>query len=170
MGQSRRMWDAGHYRRFQFLHGMRLIQPTVQTEPILWSWFSPSDARREHGQRFLCRTAASSVPLPVPFVPAVPTIVDHAGCQASTHADTYECEKHRNFDSSEIFHGTFLPRPSGKRLAISFCSCGERAAIVPALLVIWAGQERRVRLGNYAASHAPAIFGEKISVATAERP
>jgi hypothetical protein len=41
---------------------------------------------------------------------------------------------------------------------------------VPALLVIWAGQERCVRLGNYAVSHAPAIFGEKISVATAERP
>jgi hypothetical protein len=60
MGQSRRMWDAGHYRRFQFPHGMRLIQLTVQTEPILCSWFSPSDARREHGQRLLCGSAASS--------------------------------------------------------------------------------------------------------------
>jgi hypothetical protein len=31
MGQSRRMWDAGHYLRFRFLHGMRLFAPVLST-------------------------------------------------------------------------------------------------------------------------------------------
>jgi hypothetical protein len=45
MGRSRRKWDAAHYRRYPFLRGTRLIQPTGHTGPILCSWFSPLDVR-----------------------------------------------------------------------------------------------------------------------------
>ena len=34
MGRPRRKSDAGHYRRHQVMHGMRIVQSTLQTAPI----------------------------------------------------------------------------------------------------------------------------------------
>jgi hypothetical protein len=93
---------------------------------VCWYWVLPLLRTCRPCIHFANGAARVSLPLPVPFVPAVPAIVEHAGCQTAARANTYQCEKHHYFDSSGMFHGTFLPRAPGKRSAISLWRRGDQ--------------------------------------------
>jgi hypothetical protein len=84
----------------------RPARPPITLHP----WGVTLRRRVAHALRSIGIPGYARLPLPVPFVPAVP-ILEHASGQACAYADAKQCEKYRNFELPKIFHGTsFLQR------------------------------------------------------------